>query len=118
MSRFYWWLILSAGFLTGIAFLFQHFFSTPTPSFIAEILVVLIFSTGLIYRYLFRAGKETFIILYFGTMVIKLLAYGAFVLVLIVLDRPGAPANVVFFLAVYTVFVLLEILFLYPKIVR
>ena len=49
-------------------------------------------------------------------MAVKLLAYGAYMLGMILQDKAGAAANVVFFMVVYFVFTALEIGFLYRKI--
>jgi hypothetical protein len=49
-------------------------------------------------------------------MVVKLLAYGAYNVAVIIMDRAGAPSNVVFFLVLYFIFTALEVAFLYRKI--
>jgi hypothetical protein len=87
------------------------------PSFFLKTLILLTFSTGLIYVYLYKANKPAlFLQLYLLTMVVKLLAYCAYNLVMILRDKPAAAGNVVFFMVTYFVFTMLEIGFLYHKI--
>lgn len=86
------------------------------PSFTHESLALLIISVGVLYRYLNRVDKaEQFISLYLLSMVVKLLAYGAYSFFMIARDESGAAYNLVFFLANYFVFTALEIGFLYQK---
>jgi hypothetical protein len=90
----------------------------PLPTFFYETLILLAFSTALIYRYLYKADTEYFVQLYLLTMTVKLLAYGAYNVVVVLQDKAGATANVVFFMAVYAIFTILEISFLYRRISR
>lgn len=57
-----------------------------------------------------------FVTLYLLSMAVKLLAYGAYVVVMIIYDNEGATENVVFFMAAYALFTGLEVAFLYRKI--
>lgn len=87
------------------------------PSFFVQTLIFLVFSTGLIYVYLYQAKKPTFFLqLYLLTMVLKLLAYCAYNFVMILNDKMNAVGNVVFFMITYFLFTVLEIAFLYHKI--
>jgi hypothetical protein len=87
------------------------------PSFFFETTVLLVFSTGLIFTYLFKTAKPDFFVqLYLLTMAVKLLAYGAYNLLMILDDSAGAPLNVVYFMISYFIFTALEITFLYRKI--
>jgi hypothetical protein len=89
------------------------------PSFFPQILVFLLFSTSLLFVYLYRAAKPVFFVqLYLLTMALKLLAYLAFNVVIILHDKAGAAVNVMFFLSVYFIFTALEIGFLFHKINR
>jgi hypothetical protein len=91
----------------------------PTlPGLFWEILICLALSTTILFRYLYRAQSNSFVQLYLLTMVIKLLAYGAFAVFVILEDRAGAPLNIGFFLISYLLFTLLELVILYPKINR
>jgi hypothetical protein len=90
-----------------------------TPSFFYQTLVFLVFGTALIYRYLYKLDKpDIFVQLYLLTMMVKFLAYGAYMLFVILEDRPSAAPNVAFFMIVYFIFTVLEIVFLYRKIMR
>lgn len=87
------------------------------PSYFYQTLIFLIVTTIVIYRYLKRAEKpEFFVQLYLLTMAVKLLAYGAYNIVMIMDDKSGANKNVLFFMLLYVVFTALEIAFLYHKI--
>lgn len=119
MSRFFVALLMSSGCLAAGLLLPAVFGATFTlPSFCWPSLILLTLATALIFRYLYRTGPALFIQLYLLTMVIKLLAYAAYILAMILLHREGAVANVVFFLVTYFIFTFLEVVFLYPKINR
>lgn len=105
-------LLLAGGVLGG-----RHLgWLTEVPSYFFEILVFVSLTTLVLFSYLHRvpAGKQ-FIQFYLLTTVLKLLGYGAFGFVIIVLDRPGAAANSIFFIITYVVFTALETFFLYRK---
>ena len=64
--------------------------------------------------YLIRVRKpDSFVQLYLLFMVLKFLAYGAFVFILILKDKAGAEANALFFMATYFIFTALEVVFLF-----
>jgi hypothetical protein len=87
------------------------------PSYFNATLVLLLLTTGVIYVYLHRAMKpEFFLNLYLLTMVIKVIAYCAYNLVIIMRDRQAAVTNVGFFMVTYIVFTGIEIAFLHRKI--
>jgi hypothetical protein len=87
------------------------------PSYAIETSLVLAVFTVVIYRYLFRLEKpETFVMMYLLSMTVKLIAYGVYVVVMIVDDKPGANANVLFFLILYVILTALEVGFLHRKI--
>jgi hypothetical protein len=89
------------------------------PSFFFQTLIFLVFSTGLLFIYLFKANKPDFFLqLYLLSMTVKLLAYCAYCLLVILKDKPGAIGNIVFFMVCYAGFTALEIGFLYHKINR
>jgi hypothetical protein len=86
------------------------------PSFFYQTLIFLLFSTIVIYAYLYKVSKpDYFVQLYLLTMAVKLLGYGAYVYFMITGDGNGAIANVVFFMTTYFIFTTLEIVFLYHK---
>ena len=90
------------------------------PSFFYQSLILLTASTIGLYLYLLRTRKSTriFVQFYLGSIAIKLLAYGAYLGLIIWEDRPGALENVVFFIAVYAVFTALEVGCLWRQITR
>jgi hypothetical protein len=84
------------------------------PTFLTQTLILLFLSTIIIFRYLYNVKNPSqFVLLYLLLMVVKILAYLAYVLFIVLKDQPGATPNVVFFLVVYFVFTTLEITFLY-----
>jgi len=86
------------------------------PTFTTESLLLLIISIGIIFKYLIKVSQpQIFVNLYLLTMVVKLLAYGAYCFFMIAQDRASATHNVVFFLLNYLAFTALEIVFLYRK---
>lgn len=89
---------------------------TEVPSYFFEILVFVSLTTLVLYSYLHKipSGKQ-FIQFYLLTTILKLLGYGAFGFVIIILDRPGAAANSLFFIITYVAFTALETFFLYRK---
>lgn len=91
----------------------------PLPTFYAVSLIFLAFVTSVIFFYLSKDKFRNFFLqLYLASMVVKLLAYCAYNLVMVLKDKPGALANVTFFMLAYLVFTGLEIGFLYAKISR
>ena len=104
--------------LTGSWMLWQQTLLS-LPSFFYQTLIFVAFSVALVCAYLYKVNKPAiFVQLYLLTMAVKLLAYGAYVVVIILQDRAGAVENVVFFMIAYFVFSALEIGFLYHKISR
>lgn len=89
------------------------------PTFLAETLIFLVFCTLTIFVYLYKLSKPgLFVTLYLLSMAVKLVAYGAYNLLMIISDKEGAIANVVFFMAVYALCTGLEVAFLYQRISR
>lgn len=112
--------LVLAGFGVALATLtwiaFQLLWISQFPSFFYQTTFFLLFSTATIFAYLYRVNKpEFFVQLYLLTMALKLLAYGAYNLLMILKDKVGASVNVVYFMALYAVFTVLEIAFLYRK---
>jgi hypothetical protein len=86
------------------------------PSFLMAILVTLSAATWLVYFFVQRARQEDFIRNYLLTIVAKLLAGGIFVFVLLFLDKDGAEANAIFFMASYFLLTGLEVGFLFSRL--
>lgn len=119
MIRFMVVLLALAVAVAGGTWLLHVNGNVAWPSFFTETLILLIFSTALIFGYLYRSDKPDFFVqLYLLSMVVKLVAYGAYMFVVILDDAPGAVANVVFFMATYFIFTVAEIAFLHRKITR
>ena len=94
----------------------QHWIAAY-PSFTVEILIFLLLGTLINFRYLNRiTSPELFVRMYLFMMALKLLAFGAFVVVIILFDKAGAKGNIVFFIITYLIFTGLEVGFLYRKI--
>jgi hypothetical protein len=64
-----------------------------------------------------QVTPPTFVILYLATLVIKLMAFGAYIFIVVLEDATGAVHNAVFFMISYLVFTFLEVSFLYSKLV-
>lgn len=120
MTRFFFTLSAAAIVLVAAAYgLLGRPWLEALPTFFFQTLILLLFGTALLYVYLYRFNrKELFVHIYLLTMVVKLLAYGAYNFLMIMDDRSGAAANVAWFMVLYLVFTLLEIVFLYRKISR
>ena len=89
------------------------------PSYFFQTLILLLFGTGLLYIYLYRFNRQDlFVHIYLLSMVVKLLAYGAYNFFMIIDDEAGAVSNVSSFMLLNLIFTLLEIVFLYKKISR
>jgi hypothetical protein len=117
LSKFFISLFISGALLGGITLFGVGEGAFGKPSFFFQTLIFLIFSTGLLFVYLFKANKPDFFLqLYLLSMTVKLLAYCSYCLIVILKDRSGAIENVVFFMVCYFVFTVIEIGFLYRKI--
>jgi hypothetical protein len=119
LIRFVLVLLATAAVIAGFTWLASQQQWLPLPSFFYQTLILLAFSTVMIYRYLYKVDKsEYFVQLYLLTMTVKLLAYGIYNVFVVLQDKAGATANVVFFMVVYAIFTFLEITFLYRRISR
>lgn len=118
MIRFFLTLIFVAGLLVAITWvLINQNTISELPSYFYQTLIFLLFGTSLLYVYLNKLNKpEFFVQLYLLTMVVKLIAYGAYNFIIILDDRNKAVPNVMWFLVLYFIFTALEIAFLYRKI--
>jgi len=75
------------------------------------------FITTVIYLYLYRSRNEShFVQLYLLSMVVKLIACLAFIVLIVLEHRQRAVANAMYFVVVYAVFTATEIGFLYRQI--
>ena len=86
------------------------------PTFLLLILIALSGATWLVYFYVQQTKREDFIKNYLLTIVVKLLAGGIFISALLYLDKEGAEANAIFFMATYFLFTGLEVSFLFSRL--
>ncbi|HEY3430255.1 MAG TPA: hypothetical protein VGK39_06230 [Cyclobacteriaceae bacterium] len=104
-------LILAAG-IWGIETQPEYFYQT---------LIFLFLTTAGLFRFLLRIKQQRpdfFVQFYLATMVVKLIAYGAFMFILVRALSEKAMPDVVFFMIVYFIFTSLEIGFLYRHVNR
>jgi hypothetical protein len=85
------------------------------PSFLFLIVTVLAAATFLAYFFMLRSLAGEFVKNYLLTIVIKLMAGGIFIGAIIFADVEGAEPNAITFMAVYLVFTMLEVIFLFSK---
>lgn len=110
-------IILAAGLPPAMKFVFDQGWLPNLPSFLFATTWLVAFVTTVIFLYLSRARNSAFFVqLYMLSIAGKLLAYFAYCIVMIVKDRPGTVMNVLYFLALYFVFTVVEIVFLYRRI--
>ena len=110
---------MSTAILTGVVLWAHHEEYFEKPSFFVETLKLLTLTTSVIFIYLLRAREcAYFTELYLLTMFVKVLAYCAYNLLMVLKDKPSAVDNVLFFMVVYFAFTALEIGFLYSAITR
>lgn len=117
MFKFIATLLVIAGFLIVVVHFGTYLNWISPPSFLYQTLVFVAFTTTVIFGYLYRVAKPgLFVQLYLLTMVVKVLAYGAYSYFMITSDEPGARMNVAFFLLCYLIFTAAEIASLYRGI--
>ncbi|CAN5195085.1 hypothetical protein BH09BAC3_BH09BAC3_02370 [soil metagenome] len=119
MLRFVLFTISLAGLITLTVLTGSdgRYFSRPT--FFKEIIIFFIFSNLALYSVTKRTligSPADFIKIYLGATVLRILFFGAFIFVLIRLDRSGAFQNALFFLVNYFLFTVLEVLILFKEI--
>jgi hypothetical protein len=89
------------------------------PGYFYHTLFFLFISTAGLYRFLLRTKQQRpdfFVQLYLATMTIKLIAYGAYMFFIIRNQPDQKVPNVAFFMAVYFLFTVTEIGFLYRHV--
>lgn len=110
-------IIITAALPPAVAFAFSREWLPEIPSFLFETTWLVAFVTTVIFIYLYRPHSAShFVQLYMLSTVVKLLAYLAYSLIMILKDRPGAVMNVLYFLALYFIFTAVEIVFLHRRI--
>jgi hypothetical protein len=117
LTRFIISLLGVAAMIAGTVLFAVHKQWITQPTFFYQTLILVLFTTVVIFAYLYKVSKPTFFVqLYLLTMMIKIMAYGTYTYFMITEDVDSAFANVVFFLIAYFIFTVLEIGFLYRKI--
>jgi hypothetical protein len=89
---------------------------TTSPSLFYVTLSFVAFSTILIYGYLVKVQFDNFTQFYLLLTVVKLIAFLAYNVVVVIKAKSQAFPNVIFFLIAYLAFTALEIIFLYRHI--
>jgi hypothetical protein len=108
---------LTLGLPALVHFLRRQEWIAAVPSFLDETTWLVSFITTIIFIYLYRSGKGSYFTqLYLLSMAIKLMACLAYNLIMVMEDGPGSIENVLYFLAVYSLFTAVEIAFLYRRI--
>ena len=119
MIRFILSLLALSAAIYGITLLFHRSGVLESfPSSFWATVILLNISTIFIFFYLIRSGENSFVQFYLLTMVVKLLAYCAYNILIILQDRENAGINVGFFLVAYLLFTTFEMAFLYRRIDR
>jgi hypothetical protein len=118
LVKFILWLLITAAFILGVfQFALMQGWISQKPSFSYATVFLLTFVTAVIYRYLYKlSSPEFFVQLYLLLMVVKLIAFLGYNVFMVLKDKPGAAANVIFFLIGYLIFTALEIVFLYQHV--
>jgi hypothetical protein len=108
---------LAFGLPPFVDFIHRQGWLSALPSFLYVTTWLIALTTAILFIYLYRSEKRRFFVqFYLLSMVVKLVAYLAYNLIVILQDRSGAFANVLYFLLVYFMFTAIEIGFLYRKI--
>lgn len=89
------------------------------PSYTVEIIFFLGVTTATIFYFLIRQLQSpSFTQSYLLSIVLKMIGYGAFILMIIFKDKSGAFANALLFIVAYVLFTALEVSFLFKRINR
>lgn len=98
---------------------FGHYLFPVLPSFFYQTIVLLFLGAAGIYYYLVDIKNEKpkyFVQLYLLTLVVKLIAYGVYILFVVMNNPAQAAQNAGVFMATYLIFTAIEIGFLYRKV--
>jgi hypothetical protein len=113
--------LISLVFATGAILVVGHWGLDMLPGYFYQTLIFLFVSTAGLYRFLLKTKQqrpEFFVQFYLATMAVKLIAYGAYVFLVVRKQPDEATANVAFFMIVYFIFTFIEIGFLYREVNR
>ena len=115
MIKFLVTLTLTALFIGAIGF---WALETPTEYFFRTLIFLFVSTAGL-YRFLLRTKQQRpdfFVQFYLATMVVKLIAYGAYMFIVVTSQAEKPVYDVAFFMVVYFIFTAIEIGFLYRQV--
>ena len=115
MTKFLLTLVLAALFILAIGL---WGFETR-PAYFYQTLILLFVSTAGLFRFLLRTKQQRpdfFVQFYLATMVVKLIAYGTYMFVIVTSQTENAVYDVPFFMVVYFIFTAIEIGFLYRHV--
>lgn len=117
MARFILVTIIISLLLIGGGYLFFDLL----PGFFWESIILLALSTVGLYRFLINIKRDKpdyFVPLYLATLTVKLIAYGAYIFVMVKLQPEKMFENVVFFMIGYVIFTMTETYFLHRFVNR
>lgn len=117
MIKFLITLTLTALFIGAVGF----WGIEARPEYFFRTLIFLFISTAGLYRFLLRTKQQRpdfFVQLYLATMVIKLIAYGAYLFIVVTSQTEKTVYDVAVFMVVYFIFTAIEIGFLYRQVNR
>lgn len=107
-------LLVSGTIAAGVIYGVDAGWIEKQPSHYIQTLVLVAFVTIVIYGYLYRLkSPDSFTQFYLLLMVVKVFAFLAYNIVIVLESRENAAYNVIFFLITYFLFTGLEIAFLY-----
>lgn len=98
-----------------------YLFFETLPGFFFESIILLLLSTAGLYRFLINIKRDKpdfFVPLYLATLTVKLIAYGAYIFILVKLQPEWMFENVVFFMVGYVIFTGVETYFLHRFVNR
>ncbi len=119
MLRFIFIAVLLALMILGFVMTTSKLGLIAPPSFAIEIVSFLLLSTTVLYMVIVRrlgVRPADFVIIYLGTTVLRILLFGAFIFVVIRLDKAGAWRNAALFLVCYFLFTAAEVLSLFFQV--
>jgi len=106
--------LVSGAIAAGVIYGVDSGWIEKQPSHYIQTLVLVAFVTIVIYGYLYRLkSPDSFTQFYLLLMVVKVFAFLAYNIVIVLESRENAAYNVIFFLITYFLFTGLEIAFLY-----
>ena len=108
-------MIFAAGAILAVG----HWGVDVLPGYFYQTVIFLFVCTAGLYRFLLRTKQQRpdfFVQFYLATMTVKLIAYGAYVFLMVRNQPEQATANIAIFMIVYFLFTFIEIGFLYREV--